>query len=409
MHRDRFEWRNTLRISVEVKKDIYWVGGLDWSVRDFHGYSTMKGTTYNAYLVMDDKITLFDTVKKPFKNDLLHCIYKVVEPSKIDYLVVNHVEPDHSGSLPEIMEIVKPEKLFCSPRGKKALLEHYHREDWPYEVVGSGAEISLGKRTVQFLETRMLHWPDSMFSYLKEDAVLISNDAFGEHWATSERFNDEVDSAELFQHAAKYYANILLPYSGLVQKLIAEMQKLNLKIDMICPDHGLIWRDDPLQIVAAYDAWSKQVGKQKAIIVYDSMWNSTQTMAKAISDGLVQGGVAAKIMDLRADHRSDVMTELMDARAVIVGSSTLNNNMLPRMADMLTYMKGLRPQNKLGAAFGSYGWSGEAVRLITKTLEEMKFNVLNPGVSLQYVPAHEGLRQCVELGREIARAVKEGT
>lgn len=396
-----------MRTIVKVKEGINWVGAVDWAVRDFHGYSTHKGTTYNSFLILDDKVTLFDTVKKPFKNDMLHNIYKVIEPSKIDYLVVNHVEPDHSGSLPEIMEVVKPEKLFCSSRGKKALLDHYHREDWPYEVVGTGQEISLGKRTVQFIETRMIHWPDSMFSYVKEDALLIASDGFGQHWATSERFNDEVDSSELMAHAAKYFANILLPYSGLIQKLLAAVQQMNLKIDMICPDHGLIWRKDPLQIVAAYDRWSRQETRKKAVVVYDTMWHSTETMAKAVADGLIEGGISTKMLDLSVDHRSDVMTELLDAKAIVLGSSTLNNNMLPRMADMLCYMKGLRPINKVGAAFGSYGWSGEAVKHMTNTLEEMKVKVVSPGVNLQFVPNHEGLRKCVDLGREVAKAVNE--
>jgi flavorubredoxin len=396
-----------LRINVEIKPGIHWVGAIDWNVRDFHGYSTYKGTTYNAYLLMDDKVTLVDTVKKPFKGDLIHSIYKVIDPKKIDYLVVNHVEPDHSGSIPEMMEIIKPEKLFCSARGKKALLDHYHREDWPYEVVETGQEISLGKRTIQFIETRMLHWPDSMFSYVKEDALLISSDAFGQHWATTERFNDEVDHAELMKHATKYFANILMPYAPLIRKLVADVQKLDLKIDMIAPDHGLIWRDNPLQIVAQYDEWAKQVPKQKALVVYDTMWHSTEIMAKAILDGLVQGGVSALLMDLAANHRSDIVTELLDAKAVVMGSSTLNNGMLPRMADMLCYMKGLRPANKIGAAFGSYGWSGEAVKFITKALEEMKVKVVSPGIAHQYVPGHEGLRGCVELGRQIAKAMKE--
>jgi len=396
-----------LRAIVKVKDGINWVGAVDWSVRDFHGYLTQKGTTYNAFLVMDEKIALFDTVKKSFKGDLLHNIYKVIDPKKIDYLIVNHVEPDHSGALPEMIEVIKPEKVFCSARGKKALIDHYHREDWPYEVVGTGAEISLGKRKVMFIETRMLHWPDSMFSYLKEDALLISSDAFGQHWATSERFNDEVDASELMFHAAKYYANILLPYSPLVQKLVRDVQKMDLKIDMIAPDHGLIWRDSPMQIVAAYDRWSQQTPKPKALIVYDTMWHSTETMAKAISDGLIESGVSTKVMDLAVDHRSDVITELLDAKAIILGSSTLNNNMLPRMADMLCYMKGLRPANKIGAAFGSYGWSGEAVKLMNSALEDMKIKVLDPGIQLQYVPDHAGLGKCVELGRKIADAVKK--
>ncbi|MBI5249746.1 MAG: flavodoxin domain-containing protein [Desulfomonile tiedjei] len=396
-----------MRSNVEIKEGIHWVGAVDWSVRDFHGYSTMKGTTYNAYLVMDEKVTLFDTVKHSFKNDLLHCIYKVIEPSKIDYLVVNHVEPDHSGSVAEMMEIIKPEKLICSARGKKALLDHYHREDWPYEVVSTGQEISLGKRTVQFIETRMLHWPDSMFSYLKEDAVLISSDAFGHHWATSERFNDQVNSSELMDHCKKYFANILLPYSSLIQKLIADVGKLGLKLDVIAPDHGVIWRENPMQIVAAYDQWSKQIPKRKALVIYDTMWNSTEKMAKAVADGLVEGGISTQLLDLRANHRSDVITELLEAKAVVLGSSTLNNGILPKMADMICYMKGLRPANKIGAAFGSFGWSGEAVRLLNTALEEMKVNVVHPGVSLQFVPKHEGLHQCVNMGRELAKIIKE--
>jgi flavorubredoxin len=396
-----------LRAVVEIKNGVHWVGAVDWDVKDFHGYSTYKGTTYNSYLILDDKVTLFDTVKKPFKNDLLHNIYKVIEPSKIDYLVINHVEPDHSGSIPEMVEIIKPEKIFCSARGKKALLDHYHREDWPYEVVSSGQEVSIGKRTISFLETRMLHWPDSMFSYIKEDALLISSDAFGQHWATTERFNDEVDSPELMKHALKYFANILLPYSGLVQKLVADVQKMNLKIDMIAPDHGLIWRQNPLQIVEAYAKWSKQECRRKAILVYDTMWHSTEMMAKAIADGLIESGISVRIMNLACEHRSDIITELMDSKAVIVGSSTLNNGMLPRMADMLCYMKGLKPMNKFAASFGSYGWSGEAVKQIGKSLEEMKMKVFGPGISLQFVPDHEGLKKCVDLGREIGAAIKE--
>jgi len=402
-----FLWRTTLRTLVEVKKGINWVGAVDWTMRDFHGYSTQRGTTYNSFLIIDEKITLFDTVKKPFKSDLLHNIRKVVEPTKIDYLVVNHVEPDHSGSIPEIVDAIKPEKIFCSPKGKQALLAHYHRDDWPYEVVGTGQEISLGSRTVQFIETRMLHWPDSMVSYIKEDALLISSDAFGQHWATSERFNDEVDSSELMAHAEKYYANILLPYSPLIQKLISNVQKMDLKIDMIAPDHGLIWRDNPQQIVAAYDRWSKQIPKQKALIIYDTMWHSTEMMARAIADGLIEKGISTRLMDLSVDHRSDVITQLLDSKAVVIGSATLNNGMLPRMADMLCYMKGLRPAGKIGVAFGSYGWSGEAVKLITKSLEEMKIKAVSPGISLQFVPNHEGLRKCVELGRELASAIKD--
>lgn len=392
---------------VEIMKDVYWVGALDWNIRDFHGYTTYQGTTYNAFLVMDDKISLFDTVKYPFREDLVQNIKQIVDPVKIDYIIVNHVEPDHSSCLPGIMGVIKPEKIFCSPMGKSALLEHYHQEDWPYEVVESGQSIKLGRRTVQFLETRMLHWPDSMFSYLKEDRLLISSDAFGQHWATGERFDDEVDQGELFKHAAKYYANILLLYSPLVEKLLNTVHQVGLEIDMIAPDHGLIWRSAPGKILEAYQTWSKQKACRKAVIVYDTMWKSTESMAKAVADGLLEEGITVKMMDLKGNHRSDVMTEILDARALIFGSPTLNNGMMPTVADMLHYLRGLRPENKIGAVFGSYGWSGEAVKLMKRALEEMKVEVVDSGIRVKYVPDNKDLENCVELGRRIGKAVKE--
>lgn len=392
---------------VELKRGIYWVGAIDWNIRDFHGYSTYKGTTYNSFLVVDDKITLFDTVKKPFFNTLVHNISRIVDPKKIDYLVVNHVEMDHSGAVPEIVELVQPEKVICSAMGKKTLIEHYHQETWPYQVVENGQSLSLGSRTVQFLETRMLHWPDSMFSYLPEDRLLISSDGFGQHWATSQRFDDEVNMDELLKHAAKYYANILLLYSPLVQKLLANVQKLGIKIDMIAPDHGLIWRSFPNKIIEAYDAWSKQQPKNKAVIIYDTMWQSTEKMAFAVASGLMQEGMEVKMFNLKVNHRSDVMTEILDAGAIVVGSSTLNNGMLPSMADMLCYIKGLRPAGKVGAAFGSYGWSGEAVKQMTEALEETKVKVVDGGVRVKFAPTHEDLIKCAELGKKLARAVKE--
>jgi flavorubredoxin len=393
---------------IEILKDIHWVGAIDWNIRDFHGYSIYRGTTYNAFLILDEKITLFDTVKKGFKSELLHHIRRIIDPTKIDYLVVNHVEMDHSGLVPEVVELVKPEKIFCSERGRKSLLAHFRREDWPYEVVGTGDTISLGKKTVEFIETRMLHWPDSMFSYISEDHLLISSDAFGQHVATAERFDDEVDLSMLLGHAAKYYANIILPYSNLVQKLLSTVKEMDLKVDMIAPDHGLIWRRNPGKILERYDEWSQQRSKVKALVIYDTMWHSTEMMAKAIADGLAQEGVSVQLFDLSTNHRSDIITEVLDAGALVIGSPTLNNGMLPRMADFLHYMKGLRPANKIGAAFGSYGWSGEAVKLINAIMEEMKFTVIDPGIKAQYVPAHDDLQKCVELGRKAAKALKKG-
>ncbi len=394
-------------IPVEIKPDVYWVGAVDWDIRDFHGYSTYKGTTYNTYLILDDKITLVDTVKKEHKDQLVKNISLIIDPAKIDYLIVNHVELDHSGAMMQVVDLIRPEKIFCSPMGQKNMLAYNFPAGYPYETVKTGQSVSLGKKTVQFIETRMLHWPDSMFSYLPDDRLLISSDAFGQHWATSERFDDQVDAAELMAHAAKYYANILLLYSPLVQKLLGDVQKMGLQIDMIAPDHGLIWRTRPQAILKAYDRWSRQVTAQKAIIVYDTMWHSTEKMAVAIAEGLVQENISTKIFNLHHNHRSEVMTELLDAKAVICGSSTLNNNLLPRMADILTYMKGLKPLNRIGAAFGSYGWSGEAVGQINHYLEEMKFTIADPGIKVNYGPNADDLQACQALGQKIGRMIQE--
>ncbi len=391
---------------LAIKDDIYWVGAVDWNIRDFHGYSTFKGTTYNAFLILDEKITLVDTVKYPLRRELIERITEIIDPSRIDYLIVNHVEPDHAGAIQEVVDLIRPEKIFCSAMGKKGLLAHQRPADWPYEVVASGQTLSLGRRCVSFLETRMLHWPDSMFSYIPEEKLLLSSDAFGQHWATSERFDDEVDASELMAHAAKYYANILLLYSPLVQKLLAEVNRLGLAIDMIAPDHGLIWRGDPGRIVAAYDRWSRQETAAKAVVVYDTMWQSTETMARAIAEGLIEAGASVKVMSLQFNDRSEVITEVLDAQAIICGASTLNNNMLPRMADLLTYMKGLKPAGRIGAAFGSYGWSGEAVAQINQYLEDTKIQLADPGLRVNYVPTAEDLQKCRELGRKIGDQIK---
>lgn len=392
--------------ATELKKGIYWVGAIDHDIRELHGYSTPSGSTYNSYLLVDEKIVLFDTVRKGFASDLLARISEIIDPTKIDYIVVNHVEMDHTGSLPEIVDKVKPEKIICSSNGKKALLAHFKREDWPYEVVSNGQTISTGAQTIKFIDTRMIHWPDSMFSYIVEDALLISQDGFGQHWATDERFDDEVDEIQLMRHAAKYYANILLPYSVLVQKLLAEVSNMGLKIDMIAPDHGLIWRSGVGKITQAWDQWSRQVSIEKAVVIYDTMWHSTELMAQSIADGIASAGVHVMLMSLETCHRSDIMTELLDARAVVLGSATLNNGMLPRMADMIAYMKGLRPTGKIGAAFGSYGWGGEAPRLLDAFIAEMKFESAGECLRVNYVPSKDDLSKCVEFGSKIGAMVK---
>jgi len=391
---------------IELSENVYWVGAVDWITRDFHGYSTERGTTYNAFLIVDEKVTLIDTVKKPYKSELMHRIHNIIDPKKIDYLVVNHVEMDHSGSLPEVIEAINPEKIICSKMGHKALVQHFHRPDWPYHVVAPGEEISLGKRTLSFLETRMLHWPDSMFTYLKEDQILFTSDAFGEHLATSERFDDEVNQDVLMHEAAKYYANILTLYSPLVKKLLAKVQEMQLPIKMLAPDHGVIWRGNPGKIIEAYSRWCNHEGNGRALVIYDTMWESTRKMAKAVAEGLHEQGVEYKLLDLQVNHRSDVMTDVLEASAIVLGSPTLNNGMLPRMADFLMYMRGLRPTNKVGASFGSYGWSGEAVKMMNEILGDMNIVLCHPGLKVQYVPEHAQLAECVDLGRTVGKAMQ---
>ncbi len=389
---------------IEIAEGIFWVGAVDWNIRDFHGYSTGQGTTYNAYLILDEKITLIDTVKDEFADDLISNISRIIDPKKIACVVSNHTEMDHSGGLARIMHKIGEDKpLYCSQMGHKNLSRHFSKT-WNYKPVKNGETLELGKRTLTFLETRMLHWPDSMFSYLNDEHILFSSDAFGQHYAGPERFDDQIMEG-IMPHAVKYFANILLPYSDLVIKLLDQVSEMRLAIDMICPDHGIIWRSDPGKIVSAYADWARQQPKKKAVVVYDTMWHSTEKMADAIVDTLVQEGVDARPMHLRKCHRSDIMTEVFDAAAVIVGSPCLNNGLFPTVSDFLCYMKGLRPKNKIGAAFGSYGWSGESVKLITRSLEEMKVDIVDPGVRIQFVPDKKGLDACIALGRKVAEAV----
>ena len=391
---------------VKIADGIFGVGVADWNIRDFHGYSTYQGTTYNAYLILDDKITLIDTVKKGFGDQLLANIGAIVDPKKIDYVISNHTEMDHSGSLPRVMHRIGEDKpLYCSKMGHKNLSKHFPQK-WNYQPVENGQTLSLGKKTLTFMETRMLHWPDSMFTYVNEEKLLFSSDAFGQHYAGPEKFDDQIGD-DIFSHAKKYFANILLLYAPLILKLVDTVTDMGLPIDTICPDHGVIWRKDPAKIINRYVKWSKQEPKRKALVIYDTMWHSTEAMAEAIAGSLIDEGVNAKPMHLRHCHRSDIMTEVLDAGAVIVGSPTLNNGMFPTVADFLTYMKGLKPLNKIAAPFGSFGWSGESVKLVNKALEEMKFDVIDPGVRLQYVPDESGLAACAALGKKIAAALPD--
>ncbi len=387
--------------AVKLTDTVYWVGAIDWTVRDFHGYATSGGTTYNAYLVLADKVTLVDTVKAPFEDQLLARISSVIEPSKIDYIISNHSEMDHSGCLPHMIEVIGPEKVFASPMGVKALEDHFHAGLDIVEV-GDGDEIDLGNRTVTFLETRMLHWPDSMVSYLAEEKLLFSQDAFGMHLASSERFDDEIRDWRLEHEAAKYYANILLPFSHLILKVLDRIGEMGIEFDMIAPDHGPIWREKPGRILELYRKWAEQKRTKKAVVVYDTMWGSTEKMALAIADGVMASGASARVLKLRAAHRSDIATELLDAGALIVGSPTINNNIFPTMADLLVYIKGLKPKGLIGAAFGSYGWSGESVKQLEEWLGSMGVELAAESIKAKYVPGEETLAACRAMGEAVA-------
>ena len=390
--------------AVELKKGIYWVGAIDWNIRDFHGYSTPCGTTYNAYLILDEKNVLVDTVKAPFYLEMLGRISKIIDPSKIDVVVSNHVEMDHSGALPQMVERIGDPTVITSERGQKGLAKHY-KKPLRWKVVKTGEAFSIGSRTLTFLEAPMLHWPDSMFTYIKEDQLLLPNDAFGQHVASSQRFEDEVGD-EVMKHAAKYYANILWPLAPLILKKVDEVVKMGIPIDMIAPSHGLIWRKNPGRIIEAYVDWSRGRVGNKILVIYDTMWGSTESMAKAILKGLVEEGVEAKLLHLRSNHRSDVIEEMLEAKGVLLGSPTLNNGMFPSMGDFLTYLKGLKPKGKLFGLFGSHGWGGGAVKEMRKVLEQEKFEVWEKELPVQFVPDVEELRSAIQFGKDFAQKLK---
>ncbi len=387
---------------IELAPNVFWVGAIDWDIREFHGYVTEKGSTYNAFLILDDKITLIDTVKKEFVPEMMDRVARVVDPEKISYVVSNHVEMDHSGGLPEVMAQVKPEKLFCSAMGKAGLGRHYY-SDWPFEVVKTGQEISLGQRHLLFLETPMLHWPDSIMTFLKEDQILFSSDAFGAHFASSERFDDQTrDYPSYFHQIKKYYANILMPFGSLISRLFQTIEQLNLEFRLIAPDHGLLLRQ-PDQILEAYRKWGAGEVEPKALVIYDTMWGSTELMAQALINGLIDAGAETRPYRLRRTHYSDIVTDVLDAGLLLFGSPTLNNTFFPSLGEFLTYLQGLRPVNKAAACFGSYGWSGQAVSQMNQILDAMKMKLVHEGFQCKYIPTIHELVELRARGERLAQ------
>ena len=391
----------------KITKTVWWVGAIDWTLRDFHGYATYRGTTYNAYLVVADKVTLIDTVRAAFRDELMARIASVLDPKGIDVIVSNHSEMDHSGCLPDVIAAVEPEKVYASKAGVEALAHHFHDVSG-IEAVEDGATLDLGGRTLRFIETKMVHWPDSMLTYMPEEKLLFSQDAFGMHMATSELFAGNLPPDVLEWEAARYFANILMPLVGPISKALAKVQDAGIALDIIAPDHGPIWcGPEGIEfIVGKYVGWCAQKPTLKAVVVYDTMWGSTERLARAIGEGLKAGGAQPRLMPLKGSHRSDVATELLEAGALLVGTPTLNGDMFPTVADVLTYIHGLKPKNLVAAAFGSYGWAPAGVKQVQETLEAMKLDVVGDGLKVRYVPTDDDLGAAYDLGLAVAEKVK---
>jgi flavorubredoxin len=392
-----------------VKKDIYWTGVIDWSVRNFHGhtYTTGRGTTYNSYLISDEKTALVDTVYGPFASELIENIRAVCDPARIDYIIANHVETDHSGALPAVLELCPRAKVVGTQKCREGLYKHYYC-DMDFQVVKTGDTINLGKKKLTFIEAPMIHWPDSMFTYCPEEKLLMSNDAFGQHYAGARRFDDEVPESILMDEAVKYYANILWPLGTLILKKIEELRKLNLSIDMIAPSHGIIWRRDPGRIVDAYVSWARQETKPRVVVVYETMWGATERMARLMVKGLMDAGVDAGIFDVNRADRTEIVKEMLGAKAFMFGSSTHDNDMLPNIAGFLEFLKGLKPKNRMACAFGSFGWGGGAVSNIENIIAESGIEISQPAFSCKYMPDKEETGRCYEFGRAFGEKVLSG-
>ncbi|MFC1962650.1 anaerobic nitric oxide reductase flavorubredoxin [Chloroflexota bacterium] len=397
-------------MSLKIKNNITWVGTVDWEIRKFHGeeYSTHRGSTYNSYLIRDDKPVLVDTVWGPFAKEFVHNLGKETDLQSISYIIANHAETDHSGALPELLKVIPDTPVYCTANAVRSLTGHYH-QDWNFKVVKTGDRLNIGSKELIFIEAPMLHWPDSMFCYLTGDNILFSNDAFGQHYASELMFNDLVDQAELYQECIKYYANILTPFSKLVEKKIKEVVGLNLPVDMICTSHGVIWRDDPLQIVKKYAEWAGDYQENQITIIYDTMWNGTRQMAEAIAKGIksADSEVAIKLFNSARSDKNDIITEIFKSKTVLIGSPTINRGLLSSVAGILETFRGLAFKNKKAAAFGSYGWSGESVKIMLEKLKEGGFEILDDGIRALWNPDKESIDSCINYGRDLAAALKK--
>ncbi|MHA1338866.1 MAG: anaerobic nitric oxide reductase flavorubredoxin [Promethearchaeota archaeon] len=387
----------------KIKNNVYWVGIKDWELRKFHGneYSTKLGSTYNSYLIKEEKNVLIDTVWLPFANDFVDNLSKVIDLDKIDYIIANHGEIDHSGALPALMEKIPDKPVYCIANGVKSLKGHYHK-DWDFHVVKTGDKLDIGNgKSLVFVEMKMLHWPDSMATYLTGDNILFSNDAFGQHYATEAMYNDLVNQNELFEQCLKYYANILTPFSSLVNKKIKEVLDLKLPIDMICTSHGVIWRDNPTQIVEKYLEWSDNYQENQITIIYDTMWNGTRRMAEAIAEGIHEADdkVTIKVLSASKYDKNDIITEIFKSKAILVGSPTIGGGVLSSMAEIMEMIRGLKFKGKKASSFGCYGWSGESVKVLRELLTKAGFEVVNDGIRAMWNPDDDAIAKSIEFGK----------
>jgi flavorubredoxin len=398
------------KMSIRIKNNIYWVGKIDWELRKFHGdeYSTHRGSSYNSYLVKEDKVALIDTVWKPFAKEFVENLANVIDLDKIDYIIANHAESDHSGALPELMRLIPDTPIYCTKSGVKSLKGHFHK-DWNFNVVKTGDRLSLGNKELIFVEAPMLHWPDSMFCYLTDDSVLFSNDAFGQHYASEYMFNDLVDQNELFNECIKYYANILTPFSPMVSKKIKEVLSFNLPLDIICTSHGIIWRNKPEQIVEQYLQWADNYQENQITIIYDTMWSGTRVMAENIANGIKETDkeVNVKLFNLAKTDKNDVITEIFKSKAILVGSPTINKGILVSVAGILEEIKGLKFKNKKAAAFGCYGWSGESIKIISESLNSAGFEITDDGIKVLWNPDDESTTKCTEYGKKFVANISD--
>ncbi|SHF53237.1 Flavorubredoxin [Desulforamulus putei DSM 12395] len=391
----------------EIKDKIYWVGYKDWELKKFHGdeYSTHRGSTYNSYLIKDEKLALVDTVWTPYHEGFVEDLDRLFGLDKIDLIVINHCEVDHAGSLLYLMEKIPDTPIYCTKKGAEMIKKHFHK-DWNFQVVKTGDSVELGQYKLVFVEAPMLHWPDTMMTYVQGANVLLSNDPFGQHYVSPHYFNDQVDQGELYYEALKYYANIITPFNKLVLAKIKELRSLNLPIDMIAPSHGIIWRDNPMQIIEKYEQWAGNYHEGSVTILYDTMWGATKKMALAIARGLENKGVPARVINTAKYDKNDIITEVFRSKGIIVGSSTINNGILSSMAAVLEMIKGLKFKQKVAASFGSYGWSGESVKIIEEWLKESGFDIIQESKKINWDPTADELRECVAYGETFAEKIK---